>query len=140
MGGRAAETVVTGEASSGSQADLEQAGSLARRMVADFGMSKNMGPYIVKPFSNGYQGEMGVGYSERVASEIDAEVQEILREAEERATDALTVNRATLDQVAHALMEQESLEGDALDELLLNITGMEPAAPIAVAGAGAGTV
>jgi len=140
MGGRAAETVVTGEASSGSQADLEQAGSLARRMVSDFGMSKNMGAYIVKPFSNGFQGEMGVGYSERVASEIDAEVQEILREAEERATDALTVNRTTLDQVAHALMEQESLEGDALDELLLNITGMEPASPIAGAVAGAGTL
>jgi len=124
MGGRAAESIVTGEASSGSQADLEQAGSLARRMVADFGMSKNMGPYIVKPFSNGYQGEIGVGYSERVASEIDAEVQEILREAEQRATEALTLNRVTLDQVAHALMEQESLEGDALDELLLNIKGL----------------
>jgi cell division protease FtsH len=123
LGGRAAEQIVTGEASSGSQADLEQAGTLARRMVADFGMSTRLGPYIVKPFSNGYQGEMGVGYSERIASDIDTEVQATLREAEERANAVLRANRATLDQVAHALMEQESLEGDALDDLLLAVTG-----------------
>jgi len=139
MGGRAAEEIVTGEASSGSQADLEQAGTLARRMVADFGMSKNMGAYIVKPFSNGYQGEMGVGYSERIASDIDKEVQEILSEAESRATEVLIANRATLDQVAHALMEQESLEGDALDDLLLNIQGSETTTTPASAGAGSGS-
>ena len=119
MGGRVAEQIVTGEFSSGSQSDLEQAGTLARKMVADFGMSTRLGPYIVKPFSNGYQGEMGVGYSERIASEIDNEVQAILAEAEARASEVLTLNRSVLDQVAHALMEQESLEGDALDDLLL---------------------
>jgi cell division protease FtsH len=124
LGGRVAEEIVTGEFSSGSQADLEQAGSLARKMVADFGMSTKLGPYIVKPFSNGYQGEVGVGYSERIASEIDEEVQATLHEAEARAVAVLTANRATLDQLAHALMEQESLEGDALDDLLLNITGV----------------
>jgi cell division protease FtsH len=126
MGGRVAEEIVTGEFSSGSQSDLEQAGTLARRMVADFGMSKKMGPYITKPFSNGYQGEMGVGYSEQVASDIDAETQAILLEAESKCREVLIANRATLDQLAHALMEQESLEGDALDDLLLNITQTGP--------------
>ena len=139
LGGRAAEEIVTGEASSGSQSDLEQAGTLARRMVADFGMSTKLGPYIVKPFSNGYQGEMGVGYSERIASDIDTEVQATFREAEARATAVLIANRAVLDQVAHALMEQESLEGDALDDLLLNITQTGPADTTpSTAGAGAG--
>jgi len=138
LGGRVAEEIVTGEFSSGSTADLEQAGTLARRMVADFGMSAKLGPYIVKPFSNGYQGEMGVGYSERVAAEIDDEVKAILAEAEERARVVLTANRAVLDQVAHALMEQESLEGDALDDLLLNIKGTESATAGAGTGAGAG--
>jgi cell division protease FtsH len=135
MGGRAAETLVTGEASSGAQADLEQAATLARRMVADFGMSKNLGPYIVKPFSTGYQGEIGAGYSERIASLIDGEVQETLNEAEQRATLVLTANRAVLDQVAHALMESESLEGDALDELLLKVSSIDPDAEQAPAGA-----
>jgi hypothetical protein len=95
--------------------------------VADFGMSTKLGPYIVKPFSNGYQGEMGVGYSERVASEIDSEVQALLAEAEGRARAVLTANRTSLDQLAHALMEQESLEGEALDDLLLNVTQTGPA-------------
>src|SRR5436853_1133012 len=135
MGGRVAEEIVTGEFSSGSQSDLEQAGTLARRMVADFGMSKKLGPYIVKPFSNGYQGEMGVGYSERIAGEIDSETQAILSEAEQRAREVRIANRANLDQLAHALMEPESLEGDALDDLLLHLTGTA-ATP---AGAGAGT-
>jgi cell division protease FtsH len=138
MGGRAAEEIVTGEASSGAQADLEQAGSLARRMVADFGMSTKLGPYIVKPFSNGYQGEIGVGYSERIASEIDGEVQAILEEAASRAKAVLTLNRDVLDQVAHALMEQESLEGDALDELLLNIKSPESPGVMGATGATAG--
>jgi len=142
MGGRVAEQIVTGEFSSGSQSDLEQAGTLARKMVADFGMSTRLGPYIVKPFSNGYQGEMGVGYSERIASEIDNEVQAILAEAEARASEVLTLNRSVLDQVAHALMEQESLEGDALDDLLLNIQGpsgnQSPETAGASTGPGAG--
>ncbi|HWI04745.1 MAG TPA: hypothetical protein VNT52_13120, partial [Acidimicrobiales bacterium] len=51
----------------------------------------------------------------------DAETQAILGEAEARAREVLLANRATLDQLAHALMEQESLEGDALDDLLLNV-------------------
>ena len=82
---------------------------------------------------------MGVGYSERIAAEIDAETQAILAEAEGRAREVLLANRATLDQLAHALMEQESLEGDALDDLLLNVTQTGPtdATP---AGAGAGKV
>ncbi|MGH9264633.1 MAG: hypothetical protein ACRD1D_08070, partial [Acidimicrobiales bacterium] len=138
LGGRVAEEIVTGEFSSGSTSDLEQAGTLARRMVADFGMSEKLGPYIVKPFSNGYQGEMGVGYSEQVAAEIDDEVQSILREAEQRARAVLGANRTVLDQVAHALMEQESLEGDALDDLLLNITGPDSKTATAGAGTGAG--
>jgi len=109
-------------------------------MVADWGMSTKLGPYITKPFSNGYQGELGVGYSERIAGEIDSETQAILAEGERRAREVLIANRATLDQLAHALMEQESLEGDALDDLLLNITGssgLEAAGPTDAASVGA---
>ncbi|HVL07184.1 MAG TPA: hypothetical protein VM388_14440, partial [Acidimicrobiales bacterium] len=63
--------------------------------------------------------------------------QAILGEAEARAREVLLANRATLDQLAHALMEQESLEGDALDDLLLNVTQTGPA-DSTPAGAGAG--
>ncbi|MDP8936140.1 MAG: ATP-dependent zinc metalloprotease FtsH, partial [Actinomycetota bacterium] len=125
LGGRAAEELVTGEASSGAQSDLEHASTLARRMVADFGMSLRLGPFIVKPFTNGYQGDIGLGYSERVASEIDAEVQDLLTQAEIRAKEVLAANRSVLDAMAHALMEQESLEGDDLDHLLLRVSAVD---------------
>jgi len=123
LGGRAAEELACDEISSGAQADLEGACTLARRMVAEFGMGEQMGPFIVKPFSHGYGGDVGVGYSERVASAIDAEVQAILATAYERATTALVAHRSVLDSVAHALIEAESLEGDVLDTLLLPVGG-----------------
>ncbi|MFN2505874.1 MAG: ATP-dependent zinc metalloprotease FtsH [Acidimicrobiales bacterium] len=138
LGGRACEELVTGEVSSGAQADLEHAVTLARRMVSDFGMSDRLGAYIVKPFTNGYGGEWGMGYSERIASEIDAEVQAILGRASERATAALVANRRLLDQVASQLMEVESLEGDALDQLLLNVQSIPTGDGTADASTGAG--
>jgi cell division protease FtsH len=69
---------------------------------------------------------MGLGYSERVASEIDAEVQEILNLAEQRAREALELNRAAFERVANRLIEVETLEDEALDELLLDVTQTGP--------------
>ena len=130
LGGRAAESIATGEVSSGATADLENAVQLARKMIADFGMSEHLGPFIVKPFIDGYQGQMGVGYSEAVASQIDREVQDIMEAAEERAKQAILANRDAFDRLARTLVEVETLEDDALDQLLLPITEtgtMEPA-------------
>ncbi|MBW3581410.1 MAG: ATP-dependent zinc metalloprotease FtsH, partial [Actinobacteria bacterium] len=59
-------------------------------------------------------------------SEIDAEVQEVLAEAERRAREILVDQRAVLDAIANALMEAETLEGDALDALLLPVTRVSP--------------
>jgi cell division protease FtsH len=122
LGGRAAERVATGEISSGATADLEHAVQLARRMISDFGMSTNLGPYIVKPLTDGYQGQIGLGYSERIASEIDNEVQAILQSAEDRAMQAILANRDAFEKLARTLIEVETLEDDALDQLLLGVT------------------
>jgi cell division protease FtsH len=131
LGGRAAEEMVTGEVSSGATADLEHAGSLARRMVADFGMSEKLGAYIIKPLSPGFQGEWGAGYSERIASLVDGETQAILTWADVRAKAALQANRELLDKVAQTLMEVESLEGDVLDELLVGVKPPPDMPPVA---------
>ena len=94
-----AAEVFTGEFSFGSQSDLEQ-GPLVPwpgPVVANFGMSHKFGPHVVKPLSNGYQGEMGVGYSEKVAADIDSETQAILAEAAAEARlarEVLLANRA----------------------------------------------
>jgi cell division protease FtsH len=127
MAGRAAEELVTGDPSSGATSDLETGVTLARRMVADFGMSDRLGPFSVKPFLNGLARDGLAACSERTASEIDAEVQSILTEAQARARAILEEQRAVLDAVAHALMEAETLEGDVLDGLLLPVVQAPPA-------------
>ena len=119
LGGWAAELAATGEHSSGAADDLERAGALARRMVAELGMSERLGPFTAR-----WAGALGVDgtlsrASERVMAEIDGEVQRVLTEAGERATAILDERRATLDSIAAALMEVETLEGDALDALLV---------------------
>jgi cell division protease FtsH len=121
LAGRAAEILVTDDPSTGAMNDLEKAVGLARRMVADFGMSDGLGPFSVKPYLI-VDGTAGTGYSDRIASEIDAEVQRVLREEDGRAQAILGAQRDTLDKVAYALMEHETLEGDALDALLLPVT------------------
>ncbi len=123
LAGRAAEVVVTGDLSSGAMADLDHAVNLARRMVTDFGMSDRLGPYTVRSVLNGAlkDGLFSAGYSERLASEIDSDVQEVLARADARATTILIDQRPVLDAIAQALMEAETLEGDALDELLLPV-------------------
>jgi cell division protease FtsH len=128
LGGRVAEDVVTGDLSSGAVSDLDAAVSLARRMVTDFGMSTRLGPFAVRPLVAGAlkEGVLGAGYSERIASEIDAEIQDVLAEAEARAKEIVVSQRGVLDAVANALMDAETLEGDALDALLLPVTRVSP--------------
>ncbi len=127
LGGRAAEELVTGEPSSGATSDLEAAATLARRMVSEFGMSPRLGPFSTKGLAHSAGDGFGPAYSERIAAEVDSEVQAVLGEAHARATDILSRHRATLDAVANALMEAESLEGDVLDGLLLPVIAPEPA-------------
>lgn len=127
LAGRTAEILVTDDPSTGAMNDLEKAVALARRMVADFGMSDRLGPFSVKPYMV-TDGSAGIGHSDRVSSEIDAEVQDILREADARAQTILTAQRETLDKVAYALMQNETLEGDVLDQLLLPVIEAVPAA------------
>jgi cell division protease FtsH len=104
---------------------------LAQRMVTEFGMSARLGPFSVKPLQNAAmkEGMLAQGFSERIASEIDREVQDVLTEAADRARDVLVSQRSVLDAVAQALMETETLEGEVLDALLLPVTkpGATPA-------------
>jgi len=127
LAGRAAEELVTGEPSTGATSDIEAAVTLARRMVSEFGMSEALGPFSIKPFTGHYGDGLATGYSERIAAEMDREIQQILRQGDARALAILKAHRASLDTLAFALMEAESLEGEVLDGLLLPvITKGEP--------------
>jgi cell division protease FtsH len=126
MGGRAAEKLVFNEVSTGATDDLERATDLARRMVAQFGMSAQLGPQSVAHLDGRAEARFlpGVslggqrGYSEQMQESIDHEVGEMLRLAFERALGLLTHNRSQLLQLAALLREKEVLEGSELREVL----------------------
>jgi cell division protease FtsH len=123
MGGRAAERLVYGELSTGAQNDLQQATTLARRMVEEFGMSDAVGPLaLVRPPAflvlDGARAEP--------APEVKAEIRRLLEEAEDRARAILEGQRDALDRVAHLLIERETLERAELEAALGE---RRPAAP-----------
>ena len=120
LGGRVAEQIVFGEVADGAANDLAQVGTLARRMVTVLGMSDVVG-------SLNYTDESGmnaVGYSDETARLIDVEARRIVAEAEELARAVLTRERSTLDRIADALLQRETLSMEEVGE----IAGPAPAA------------
>ena len=122
MGGRAAEKLIFDEYSAGAQGDIEQATGIARSMVARWGMSETVGPVSFKqseehPFL-GKEMHTYREFSEETARIIDIEVQNILKEANDRAIEMLQEYREKLDELAEALLEHEDLEHRDLVEIL----------------------
>ncbi len=122
MGGRTAEELIFGDPTTGAQNDIERATRIARLMVTQFGMSERLGPQQL-----GHQsGEVFLGkefqheqnYSDEVAAAIDSEVRRLLDEAHAEAREVLTLHRATLDQLADALIEKETLDDRDLAPIL----------------------
>jgi cell division protease FtsH len=122
MGGRVAESIVFGSLNSGAANDLEQATSIARRMVREWGMSETIGPMAWSGQQQVFLGEdlmtSGREYSDETAKKIDEEVARILREQEERARTTLLKHRRGLDLVADALLEHETIDGAAVARLI----------------------
>ena len=122
MGGRVAESIVFGSLNSGAANDLEQATSIARRMVREWGMSDTIGPMAWSGQQQVFLGEdlmtSGREYSDETAKKIDEEVARILREQEERARTTLIKHRRGLDLVAESLLEHETIDGAAVARLI----------------------
>ncbi len=112
LGGRAAEHVVFGDATTGAESDLEQATALARQMVGRWGMSDRLGLVTVLPGPGEetfFPGASGVT-SERTRQLVDEEVRRITEECYEHAVDVLSGHRHQLDRLAAALLEHETLD------------------------------
>jgi cell division protease FtsH len=114
LGGRTAEELNFGEPTTGAENDIEKVTTIARAMVTEYGMSDLLGPRQLGQ-KNGevFLGrELGhqANYSEEVAASIDSEVRRLIDEAHQRAEAILTAHRATLDQLAAALVERETLD------------------------------
>ena len=122
MGGRAAEEIIFGQLTTGASNDLQQATRIARAMVTQFGMSDILGPrsYGSNSGSIFLGRELGEqrDYSEHYAEEIDNEVKRILLSQYNRAKTILTESRDKLEMIARVLLEQETLDRAAFEELM----------------------
>ncbi|MGE5707956.1 MAG: ATP-dependent zinc metalloprotease FtsH [Bacteroidota bacterium] len=108
LGGRAAESLIFDEITSGAESDLKEMTRLARHMVITWGMSENLGPLC---FDLGLApGEVEHGFSEATASRIDEEVSLLVQAAYERASSVLQEFRSKLEILAEALLREESLD------------------------------
>jgi cell division protease FtsH len=119
MGGRAAEELIFGadDISTGASGDIQMASQIARRMVAEWGMSDRVGAIA---FDLGPIGMRDGHFSESTAKEIDYEVRDLILCARQRALDILVERRDQLDLLAVTLLEKESLSGAEVGELLKN--------------------
>jgi len=118
LGGRAAERLVRGEASTGAADDLASATALATQMVREFGLSEAIGPVSYSGPPAGYPASAAArGYSEHTQWLVDQEVTTLLTQAETRARDLLTSHRDALNQLTAALLEQETVTGDQVRAL-----------------------
>lgn len=122
LAGRSAEKLVYNETSAGAQQDLEQATSLARRMVTAWGMSDRLGPVSFKlsdddPFL-GREMHQARQFSEHTLEVIDEEITKILRTASSEADDLLNKEKEKLEAITRALIAQEELDHRELVALI----------------------
>jgi cell division protease FtsH len=115
LGGRAAEIIMLGEASTGASNDLSSATDLATRMVREWGLSAEVGPIGYGPEGPSRDNPFaGRPYAEETQRSIDKEVARLLREAEVTATKLLRENLDTLRRVVDLLLERETIDGSEL--------------------------
>ncbi len=121
LGGRVAEKLCLGDISTGASNDIQRATSIARKMVAVYGMSETIGAVA---FESGHDEvfigrtmSQGRSYSEAVAAQIDEEIRRVVDEAYRRCEDILLEKREILDTVANYLLENETMEREAFLEV-----------------------
>ncbi len=123
LGGRVAEEIVFDEISTGAGNDLERVSDLARRMVMEYGMSRELGPirYSATQRSQ-FLEESGMAgprqYSEHTAREIDREVHGIVEGTHARVREILEADRDVLEEVAQRLLENEVVEEPELRKIM----------------------
>ena len=122
LGGRVAEALILGDISTGASNDIERATELARDMVTRYGMSDLVGPVS---YSSGNH-EIFLGrdynntrnYSETVASEIDSEINRIVKESYSRCEAILKAHTDKLHELAKYLMKHEKIDAEDFEKLM----------------------
>ena len=115
LGGRAAEQVVFGVQTTGASNDIQRATSLARNMVALYGMSEELGLMAPATVQNQYlEGQTYLDCSQDTSAQVDQAVQSILNRCYADAKRILTENRSLLDEISEHLLTKETITGEEL--------------------------
>ena len=121
LGGRAAEELMLGDISTAASNDLQRATTIARKMVGTYGMSKRLGHVAFNAGSD----EVFIGksmghtrpYSEKIAAEMDDEIQQILADGYARCTEILKRQQEKLEAVASFLLEHETMTAEEFESV-----------------------
>ena len=121
LGGRIAEALILDEISTGASGDLQSVTNTARAMVTRWGMSDELGPIVFGEQQEQVFLGKNLGhernYSEEIAAKIDAEIHRIVEEAYKDVTKLLSDNEKFLHDMANALLEEETIDSKAVDNL-----------------------
>jgi cell division protease FtsH len=122
LGGYAAEKLIFNEITTGAANDLQKSSDLARRLVAQYGMSEKLGPITYEKREDltflGREIATEKNYSEEVAAQIDKEVAKFIDQAYHTAKKILTEKRKKLDQIAKRLIKKETIERKEFERLM----------------------
>lgn len=123
MGGRVAEKLIYGDdgITTGAGSDLRKATEIAREMIIEQGMGKQLRDQVFHEDNGGLMFDKMTRdrpYSDETAKLIDKEVEALIKEAGHRAEAVLTANRGYLDVLAKELLKEETLEEEAVAKVL----------------------
>ena len=122
FGGRAAEELIFEDYTTGAGNDIERATEIARRMVCEWGMSESLGPLTFEkmegPVFLGMQTKNEKDYSEATAEKIDKEVTKFITDGHKKAQEILKDNIKTLHNLADALLEKETIDGEEVTMIM----------------------
>jgi len=125
LAGHVAEEMIFNDITTGSSNDIERATEMARKMVCEYGMSEKLGPLTF-----GHKEELVFlgreiseqrNYSDKVASEIDAEIRAIIDKAYHRAKEVLTTHKEKLIELAQKLIAEETVESEDFEKLFSDV-------------------
>jgi len=122
LAGYVSERLVLGDISTGATNDLKEASALTRKLVTQFGMSDKLGPITYGKTEEmvflGREITTEKNYSEKMATEIDAEVKKIISDAEKTAEKIIKTHRQKLNLLAETLMKKEIIEKEEFEKLM----------------------
>ena len=124
-GGRAAEEIIFGDVTTGASNDIEQATSIARAMITQYGMSDKFGLIGLESVQNRYlDGRTVMNCGDRTESEVDQEVMALLKECYDKAYQLIDEHKEVLHKLAAYLVERETITGKEFVKIFEEETGI----------------